>query len=381
MLGKAKRILVPRWMDAENFNPQNSNAQNIISRWSNVNADVTAFYYKNPRLDVAANSFVHLYKLWRRRFWKISVWRAYQEKLDAIFYPGADISDDLGWRFRDFTGRTIPIIATLEGLAGNPEREREYSDWAGHQVYCQHLDNKTLTRLDRLYHRADHVIAISPFLAEMGSRRYGNKFSIIPLGIDSSIFFTGGVEKSERITVIGAGRLYENKRPELFIELASRHHDADFVWYGWGDMAADLKNEVQRMGLTNLVFPGPVSPNELANAMRKAHLFALPSKSEGVPKVTQEAAACGLPVVLFGFYEAPSVIDGENGFVVWDDAEFYDRIGQLIASNERCKSMGECGASMAKEFSWDTVAHGWEQHVQEIVNQATGSSNSFDFNI
>ena len=42
--------------------------------------------------------------------------------------------------------------------------------------------------VDALYRRADHVIAISPFLAEMGRRRYGDKFSVVPLGINDSIF-------------------------------------------------------------------------------------------------------------------------------------------------------------------------------------------------
>jgi glycosyltransferase involved in cell wall biosynthesis len=364
-----KRVLVPRWMDANNFNPQNSNAQNILSRLSGNELHAIAFHYNPPRVDIATNPSIDLCKLWRRRFWKISAWLAYQKKFGAIFYPGGDISDDLGWRFRDFTGRRIPIIATLEGLAGNPVREKEYSNWADHQVNCQHVDEKILAKLDRLYQRADHVIAISPFLAAMGRRRYGDKFSTISLGIDSSVFFSDVTEKNERVTVIGAGRLYANKRPDLFIELASRFPTADFTWYGWGEMLDFLRSEAKRLGLSNIDFPGSVSPADLANAMRKAHIFVLPSKSEGVPKVTQEAAACGLAQVIFGYYEAPSVVNATNGFAVWDDDSFFARVGDLIDSPNLVSTLGQAGAEMARAWDWGVVVPKWREQLMQVANQ------------
>lgn len=364
---RKKIVLVPRLMDADNFNPQNSNAQNILSRISAASAKFIALHYNQPRADLVANKQVNLIKLWRWRFWRLSAWLAYQKKIDAIFYPGGDISDDLGWRFRDFLGRRIPIIATLEGLVGNPEREREYSEWAGHQVYCQHVDDKVLARIDRLYQRADHIIAISPFLAEMGRRRYGDKFSVIPLGVDASLFFSDDTEKHARMTVIGAGRLYENKRPELFIELASRHPDADFIWYGWGELLASLRDEVKRKGLRNIDFPGPAKPEELAAAMRNAHLFLLPSKSEGVPKVSQEAAACGLPLVMFGYYEAPTLVHGENGVVVWSDEELINAVAGMLNDREKLDIMGERSAAMAKAWGWELVAMQWLNGVEAVA--------------
>jgi len=98
--------------------------------------------------------------------------------------------------------------------------------------------------------------------------------------------------------------------------------------------------------------------------MRNSDIFIMPSKSEGVPKVTQEAAACGLAQVIFGFYEAPSVIDGINGFVVWEDSRFIECVGELIESPGLAEKFGKSGAEMAKDlWDWNKVAPQWEQTI------------------
>lgn len=363
-----KKIFVPRLMDADNFNPQNSNAQNMLGRWPDDELRISTFCYNAPRQDVAGKASVNLIKLWRWRFWRLSAWLAYQRRIDAVFYPGADVSDDLGWRFRDWTGRRVPIIATLEGLVGNVEREQEYTAWAGHPVFCQHVDEKVLARIDRLYERADHIIAISPFLAKMGKKRYGDKFHVLRLGIERRIFHNDGRSPKNGFSVVGCGRLYGNKRPELFLQLAARFPDTEFTWYGDGEMRSQLCVEKGRLGLENVHFPGSVSPICLAKAFRCAHLFILPSLSEGAPKVLQEASACGLPVVCFGYYEPPSVADGENGCVVWDDEEFFSHVEHLIGNPQKAEEMGMNGSRMAEEWDWDRVAPLWFDAIKDGLN-------------
>ena len=53
------------------------------------------------------------------------------------FIRGGDWFEDWGRRLRRLTGRRVPMVATLEGLLGGADREREYSEWAKHPVYCQ----------------------------------------------------------------------------------------------------------------------------------------------------------------------------------------------------------------------------------------------------
>lgn len=366
------RIFVAQYADLHNNNPQVLNTRALLSRFRDNRFEWIVPHFGEPDPDVAANPNVMLVKLWPWRFWQWHKFLLYQYPVDAIFYPGPYWFDAWALRLRRLTGRRVPVIATLEGLVGNEQRAKEYSEWAGHPVYCQQIDNRLLARVDRILHEADHVIAISPFLARMGARRYGDKFSVLPLGIDSENFHARHRAESNRFTVVGAGRLYDNKRPQLFLDMAERWPQADFVWYGEGELHSWLRAEKDRRGLKNIDFPGPVSNTRLAGEFRKANLFVLPSLSEGVPKVTQESAACGLPVIIFGFYEAPTVVNGENGYVVWNDEELFARAEELIGQPGRTREMGARGVEMAKEWDWDNLGLPWESKLLSLIGCRLG---------
>jgi hypothetical protein len=363
----SRTLFVGQLVDSVNNNPQVLNTRALLSRFSDPRLRWLAPNYHAPDQAVASSPHVRLVRLWRSRLWQIHKMALYQSQVDAIFYPNAYWFDDWGMRLRKLCGRQVPVIATMEGFGGDEARERQLSEWAGHPVYCQRVLPKLLTRIDRVLNDATHIIAISPFIASLGRRLYGDKFSVLPLGIDGTVFHPHNRRQRERFTVVGAGRMYANKRPDLFLTLAKRFPEVDFIWYGDGEMRQDLIREAQERTCRNLSFPGPVPNHELAERFREAHLFVLPSWAEGVPKVTQEAAACGLPVVIFGFYEAPSVVDGVNGYVVWDDNELFARIGALIKHQDTAASLGARGTEMAREWGWDTIAPLWEERLLHVV--------------
>ena len=367
-----KRILVGQIVDDANNNPQCLNAKMLLSRASRPEISWTALFYNQPDPAVARARNVRLVRLWRWRFWPWHKFLFYQRPADAIFYPGAYWFDDLALQLRKKTGRRVPVIATMEGFVGSEERERKLSAWAGHSVFCQRVSEKLLSRIDRVLHEADHVIAISPFIAAMGTRLYGDKFSVLPLGVDRKIFFPPEERPRGLFTVVGAGRLYENKRPQLFVEMAKRFPSVSFIWYGDGELREPLEKEVARLDLRNIEFRRAISNRLLGEEFRHADLFVLPSRAEGVPKVTQEAAACRLPVIVFGFYEAPTVIDGQNGYVVWSEEQLFQRVGQLIQDREAAQVMGMRGAEMAKEWDWDQIAPRWENQIFWIASQTQG---------
>lgn len=362
-------IFVPRLMDEDNLNSQNKNAQLILRNWDAASGRITTLTYDAPDKIVAANRSIQVVRVWRRHGWLLNLFLRYLRPYDLVFYPGVHSADAAGLRWRQHLGFAAPLVATIEGLVGNAEREQEYSGWAGHAVFCQHVPLKALSRVDEMLRSADHVIAISPFLARMGARRYGDKFSVLPLGIDSSIFFPETRPANKRLKVVSAGGVKANKRPEMFLELARRYPQADFIWCGDGDMRPALQAQAAQLGLSSLSFPGPLPPPLLGDVFRQADIFVMPSQSEGVPKVTQEAAACGLAQVIFGYYEAPSVVDGQNGFVVWDDATFFARVGELIDNPDLVSNLGHAGAEMAREWDWSAVAPRWREQLMQIAHQ------------
>ena len=107
-----------------------------------------------------------------------------------------------------------------------------------------------------------------------------------------------------------------------------------------------------------------------------ADIFILPSLSEGAPKVAQEAAACGLPVIAFGFYELPTMIDNQTGFLVWSDAELEARLAQLMGDGALRSALGTRGAAVARDWGWERVAAQWEGRLVELTQRQLGPRRS-----
>lgn len=368
-MNKRYRVFVGQCVDKTNNNAQVLSVRALLARFNNKDIEWIAPYGVEPDPALIGRENVRLIKLWPWRFWKYHKFLLYQMNVDAVLYPNAYWFDDLALQLRKTFGRKVKVITALEGLGGNDERQETLCKWAGHQVYCQHLPDSLLRRIDRVHGNADHIIAITPFLADMGRRLYGDRISVLPLGVETRTFFPPDIKRSGRFKVIGAGRLYANKQPEMFIEMAKTYPEADFVWYGEGEMREQLLADIARLGLKNASFPGSIINSQLAEEMRGSDLFVLPSLSEGFSKVAQEATACGVPVVIFGFFQSPAVVNDFNGYVVWNNQELISRVGELIADPVKTRYMGNQGAEMAKDWEWDLVAARWEAKLLEIINQ------------
>lgn len=365
-------IFVPRWMNRNDRNAQNSNAKALLSRFSDPQVRWTTITGEEPVPSVVKNR-IDILKLSRSHFWPYELLLSYQKRFDAIFYPGVMWPDEFGLKARRAFGRRVPVIATMEGILADAASVARLSENFGHPIFSQPGVEHAVPRIRWLYENSDHIIAISPFLAKVAEFLYGKKVSYLPLGIDTAIFHSKGGQKPARCRVVTAGTVKGSKNPELFLQLASRHKDADFVWFGDGQSRSFLIEKAKSIGLANLTFPGSLPPEKLAHEFRNSSIFVLTSRSEGVPKVTQEAAACGLPVVLNGFFEAPSVIHGQNGLVAWSDAELVGDVGSLIQDPVLRAGMGQKGAEMAKGWDWNQIAPAWEQVILNVARSGNSA--------
>jgi glycosyltransferase involved in cell wall biosynthesis len=360
------RFFVPRWMDRVNTNAQNSNARALLSRFSDPRARWTAVCSEEPDDSIRRNGIETL-RLSRSRWWEFRLACSYQSRFDAVFYPGPHWGDKVGLRVRRLAGKRTPVIATIEGIIASSAAVQQFSNLVGHPVFSQPGTDDRVPRLRWMYESADHIVAISPFLARFAQFLYGDKVSCLPLGVERSIFHSIGRREPARCRIVGCGTVKSSKNPQAFLRLAARHKQADFVWFGDGEMVQQLTAEARRMGIDNLRFPGALQPELLAEEFRKSSFFVLPSHAEGVPKVTQEAAACGLPIVLFGFFEAPTVIHQRNGLVAWSDEELSEHVNTLIHEAEIRSKMGQQSTEMAKDWDWERIAPQWESLVIRLA--------------
>jgi glycosyltransferase involved in cell wall biosynthesis len=192
---------------------------------------------------------------------------------------------------------------------------------------------------------------------------------ILPVGVDSKMFSPLQRRSNAVPTVLFAGTLIERKGPQLVLEAAARFPAAKFrlIGAGRGGYEQVLRHKIAELGLANVVMEGSQPQQRIAEAMRESDVFLLPSRLEGLPKVTLEAAATGLPCIVFNDYETPSVLDGVTGFQVATVEEMTERLAQLINDATLRHAMGQAARQHAERFDWDIVARQWEEAYLSIA--------------
>lgn len=370
---RPKRVLFPRAVDAANINAQAQNVQAILRDWNSPEVRPTAISFSDPAARVAANPNVDIVRIAPNRLWLHRLVSTYLRGFDAVFCPGIHhFADWFALKALDCIRARPMMINTFEGPAcsrDNAAAEKLYSEVAGHRVYCARVHAEQMHRLDALDEMSDHIIAITPFMGRLARSRFGEKVSVLPLGVDTALFAPRAKPSasSSRTRVVAVGGVSEHKRPEAFIGLARRFPAADFVWVGDGELRSLMLKEVQRLNLSNIGFPGAKQPAEVAEEFMNADIFVHTARSEGFGKVSLEAASAGLPAVVFGFYETPIVEDGKNGFVVWTDEEMAVRLGQLLRDPSLAMRMGAAGRAMAEKWDWLDLAPRWERKIVDLV--------------
>lgn len=113
----------------------------------------------------------------------------------------------------------------------------------------------------------------------------------------------------------------------------------------------------------NVSFIGSVPHNQLMTYYRKACVFAIMGKNEGIPRSLLEAMSCALPTVAAPNSGIPDVIqDGKNGFLVEnnDSKKLAKTILKIMDDVNIQKDIGKS--------AYDTIRndHNWEKFVNKL---------------
>lgn len=205
--------------------------------------------------------------------------------------------------------------------------------------------------------KADGVVAVSEDLAakvrEMGADR--EKVRVVMNGVDTKLFCPGSMMESRRAlgldeqmpTVLYVGNLFPVKGVDVLVQACGvLRGQMPFVCYmvGAGFMRGKLQRQIAALGLEECVkLVGTRAHRELPAWFRAADVVVLPSRSEGVPNVLQEAAACGTRFVASRVGGVPEVAGlGEGRLVAAENVE--ELAGAMEASlrlpRDRCATRG-----------------------------------------
>jgi len=356
------RVLFGLIAEATSFNSQNLTAEEIALRMDPERFQATFFYLDQPRPRLAEAEHIRLHQL-PPRLGSLSmaremIWGPY----DLLYYIMPGRASRLYWGLRGL-GRGKKVLSTVEASADQIA--------ALPTVLCREV----VAGLKR----SDVVYAISEFLRDGAQSRFGLRVEeqVIPLGVDLKTFRPADRRAHQPPwKVLFVGSLLQRKRPHLLLELARRLADQPVEFHLIGDAlsqggyAEDLRAAIVKDGLSQVYLHASMAPEQVAEQMAAADVFVLPSLYEGLPKVTLEAAATGLPTIVFDAFQTPSVRDGETGFQVGSPEQLLERLRRLLDDTALRHRLGAAAVEHARSFSWDSVARQW----QDAMLKATGRS-------
>ncbi len=232
----------------------------------------------------------------------------------------------------------IPYVVSVHGL--DAFSTEQVQGRAGQ--WCRRISQ-------RVYQSSRRAICVSEHVREKVLEGTGQKCrtSVVYNGVDPEIF-SPGAEAQAGQTVLSVGNLIPIKGHETLIR-AIASISADFPELkleiiGHGPEAGKLRDLTAELKIEDRVqFHGRKTRLEVAQAMRRCILFALPSRYEGLGCVYLEAMAVGKAVIgCRGQGIAEIIQHGSNGFLVGPDneKELALAIAMLVRDDSRRRNLG-----------------------------------------
>lgn len=167
--------------------------------------------------------------------------------------------------------------------------------------------------------------------------------------------------------VVAVGRLEFQKGFERLVEawrpIAHSHPQWQLKIFGEGDQQAQLTRQIESAGLVGRVLLAGVT-SDIESELRRASVFAMSSRYEGLPMVLLEAMSLGVPPVAFDCPEGPRQLirDGVNGRLVPDgDVPALTRaLTDLMDAPATRRRLGAASQETAREYAPGPITDQWE---------------------
>jgi teichuronic acid biosynthesis glycosyltransferase TuaC len=221
-------------------------------------------------------------------------------------------------------------------------------------------------RISRLvYASARRVICVSEHVREQVLEGTGSscRTSVVYNGVDPEMFSPGATQLAPPPTILSIGNLIPIKGHELLVRaaaaLASEFPALRWEIVGDGPERARLQALATQLQIADRVsFLGRQSRRQVAAAMKRCTVFALPSRYEGLGCVYLEAMSTGKPAIgCRGQGIAEVIHHGSNGFLVGPDneKELTLAIAMLMRDEGRRRNLGAAARDTILERF--TLAH------------------------
>ncbi|MGB3398649.1 MAG: glycosyltransferase, partial [Candidatus Deferrimicrobiaceae bacterium] len=244
----------------------------------------------------------------------------------------------------------------------------------------------------QVYGRMPNLVFVTPsrWLAGKAARGIlsGHPVSVIPNGIDMTVFFPEdkgkareilGLPQGRHILLAGAAHLKDKRKGMNFLvdSLRSLPSGGDYLLVTFGRTVGDSAVQGAAVEVREM---GSISEEGRQRLMYSAaDAFVLPTLADNLPNVLVESIACGTPCVAFDVGGVSEVVrPGETGFLARpkDPGDLAGKIlelaslppGRSAALAASCRSLAE------REFSQELQAERYDKLFADLLASAARSS-------
>lgn len=276
----------------------------------------------------------------------------------------------------------IPVVATYHTL---------YDKYAHYIPFFpkRYTRYKIAKHTNFYYNKVDRVITPSD-AAKRWLLRHSVRtpITVIPTGIEQPAR-EGRHEARQRLGIAAdekillyVGRVAKEKNMDTLIDAAAilckLNAAARLLVVGDGPYRVACIERVRAAGIGNQVrFVGYIPRSQVDLYYEASDIFVFASQTETQGLVIGEAMTFGLPsVVVAGGGAGSAIVDGENGFLVRNDAEVFAFAAQCILSDDSLYARLSAAARISSlEFSCDSMS----RRVVEVYRSAmTHSEKSLE---
>ena len=246
----------------------------------------------------------------------------------------------------------IPYVVSVHGLDA----------YSTNQV--RRLSGRWCQRVSRMvYERARRVICVSKRVKMEVDNHGSFATHVIYNGVDPEIFHPAPEASPEYPLILSIGDLIPSKGHDTllhaFAALSKKNQTIRCQIVGDGGERGNLLRLAGELGISNRVtFVGRLSRQQIAEAMRRCTIFALPSSYEALGCVYLEAMECAKPIVAcFGQGIEEIIRDGYNGLLIKPGHRqgLVEALSKLLADSAFRRSLAANGhRTVHQNF---TIAH------------------------
>ncbi|MES2863891.1 MAG: glycosyltransferase family 4 protein [Bacteroidota bacterium] len=252
----------------------------------------------------------------------------------------------------------------------------------GSDTYFCHLDNRPVKWINKFHEKralqnANGHISVSDYTAKMTNEVFNqnHKFTIIPNGIDMSLFQKNDNLQSENNNIIlYFGTLIRKKGllelPHTFNIIHEKNPNAQLVLVGKdaSDIISGNSSTWKMMqelftpsALEKVTYFGPVAYSEVKKQIEKATVCVFPTYAEALPVSWLEAMAMEKAIVASNIGWGNEIVEnGISGFLAYpsNHQEYADKILQLLTDSTLRENMERnAKVRIASHFEINLIAN------------------------